>query len=147
MKFPTQALLMNAAMLLLLLASPAVLAATPVADDGVFVEGARYSAVLHRQQGAWRLMPAAGEDMTLRVAPDCGSAATLPRGLWLLTRNGLGQPELVAPSATPLPAGHPGHVRLVDCRQSAPGAEPAVAVPPGLVQWLERRSGVIYVVQ
>ncbi len=147
MTLPTRALLMNAAMLFLLLASPAAPAAAPAADDAVFLEGTRYSAVLHRGQGAWRLMPAAGSDITLRVAPGCGAQATLPRGLWLLTRNGRGQPELVAPSATPLPAGHSGHVRLVDCRQPVAAGEPALAIPPGLVQWLEHRSGVIYVVQ
>lgn len=139
--------LMQAALLSTLLATHAAAAATPVADDAVFLEGTRYSAVLSRSQGAWRLMPANGNDIKLRVSPDCGSGSALPRGLWLLTRDGAGRPELVAPSATPLPAGHSGHVRLVDCDRPITEGEAAMAVPPGLVQWLEHRSGSIYVVQ
>lgn len=122
-------------------------AAVPAADEAVFLEGTRYSAVLSRSQGAWRLMPANGRDIQLRVSAQCGSGAALPRGLWLLTRDSAGRPELVAPSATPLPTGHPGHVRLVDCKQPVAEGEPALALPPGLVEWLEHRSGSIYVVQ
>lgn len=129
----------------LMLATHAAAAAAPVADDAIFLEGTRYSAVLSRSQGAWRLMPASGSDIHLRVSPDCGTGADLPRGLWLMTRDAAGQPQLVAPSATPLPPGHPGHVRLVDCDRPAPGSGPALALPPGLVQWLELRSGSIYV--
>ena len=140
--------LVQAALLsVLMLATHAAAAAAPVADDAVFLEGTRYSAVLSRGNGAWRLMPAGGSDIRLRVSPDCGHGADLPRGLWLLTRDGAGRPELVAPSATPLPAGHPGHVRLVDCDRPAADGKPALALPPGLVQWLEHRSGAIYVVQ
>jgi hypothetical protein len=131
----------------LMLATHAAAAAAPVADEAIFLEGARYSAVVSRSQGAWRLMPAGGSDIHLRVSPDCGTAAALPRGLWLLTRNAAGRPELVAPSATPLPPGHPGHVRVVDCSRPVAAGEPAMALPPGLVQWLEHRSGAIYVVQ
>lgn len=131
----------------LMLASHAATAAAPAADDAVFLEGTRYSAVLSRSQGAWRLLPADGGDIRLRVSPDCGTGAGLPRGLWLLTRDAAGRPELVAPSATPLPAGHPGHVRLVDCDRAVTEGEAALALPPGLVQWLEHRSGSIYVVQ
>ena len=139
--------LIQAVLLSTLLATHAAAAARPVADEAIFVEGARYSAVLSRSQGAWRLMPAGGSELRLRVSPDCGAGASLPRGLWLLTRDGEGRPELVAPSATPLPAGHPGHVRLVDCGRPAADGQPALAIPPGLVQWLEHRSGSIYVVQ
>ncbi|MCX7033087.1 MAG: hypothetical protein NT046_03835 [Arenimonas sp.] len=139
--------LIQAALLTTLLATHAAAAAAPVADDAIFLEGTRYNAVLSRSQGAWRLMPANGGDIKLRVSPDCASGTALPRGLWLLTRDGSGQPELVAPSATPLPAGHPGHVRLVDCDRPATGGTPALAIPPGLVEWLEHRSGAIYVVQ
>lgn len=139
-----KSLIQTALLSALLLATHAV-AKTPVADEAVFIEGARYSAVLSRSQGAWRLMPAAGSDIHLRVSADCGTGAELPRGLWLLTRDSAGQPELVAPSATPLPAGHPGHVRVVDCSQPVAAGEAALALPPGLVQWLEHRSGAIYV--
>lgn len=143
MKSLIQAALLNT----LMLATHAATASAPVADDAVFVEGTRYSAVLSRSQGAWRLMPAGGSDIHLRVSPDCGTGASLPRGLWLLTRDAAGRPELVAPSATPLPEGHPGHVRLVDCDRPVADGDASLALPPGLVQWLEHRSGSIYVVQ
>lgn len=142
-----KALIQAALLSTLILATHAAAAAAPVADDAIFLEGTRYSAVLSRSQGAWRLLPADGSDIKLRVSADCGAGASLPRGLWLLTRDGEGRPELVAPSATPLPAGHPGHVRLVDCEGRVARGEPALALPQGLVEWLEHRSGSIYVVQ
>lgn len=122
-------------------------AAAPVADDAIFVEGARYSAVLNRGAGTWRLLPATGGDLKLRVAPDCRAGTMPPRGLWLLTRDSQGRPELIAPSATPLPPGHGGHIRLVDCGRPIARGEPALAVPAGLVDWLQQHSGVIYVAQ
>lgn len=142
-----KSLIQAALLTTLMLATHAAAAAAPVADDAVFLEGTRYSAVLSRSQGAWRLMPAGGSDIKLHVSPDCDTGADLPRGLWLLTRDAAGQPQLVAPSATPLPAGHPGHVRLVDCDRPVADREGSLALPPSLVQWLEHRSGAIYVAQ
>lgn len=139
--------LMLALVLTSLLAAPAAPAAAPVADDAVFVEGTRYSAVFSPDQRTWRLLPAGGEDIHLKLSPDCGTGLSLPRGLWLLTRDGQGQPQLVAPSATALPAGHAGHVRLVACGRAASAGEPSLAVPAHLVRWLESRSGSIYVVR
>lgn len=127
------------------LAVPALQAADPVADDAVFVEGARYDAVLHRQDQRWRLLPADGADLRLRVSERCRAGELPPRGLWLLTLDAGGRPTLVAPSATPLPDGHPGRVRLVDCDQPLPAGLPAMAVPASLSQWLAEHSGAIYV--
>lgn len=132
-------------LLLLVLAPPGLSAAEPVADEAVFVEGARYDAVLHRQDQRWRLLPAEGEDLRLRVSDQCRAGALPPRGLWLLTREAGGQPTLVAPSATPLPEGHPGRVRLVGCDQPLPVDLPALAVPAALAEWLAEHSGAIYV--
>ena len=139
--------LLPALMLTSLLAANATHAAAPVADDAVFVEGTRYSAVFSPDQRSWRLLPADGDDIHLTLSPDCGRGTSLPRGLWLLTRDGEGRPQLVAPSSTALPAGHAGQVRLVGCDQAASAGETALAVPAHLVQWLEHRSGSIYVVR
>jgi hypothetical protein len=128
---------------LLLSAAGVAQAAEPAADDGIFVEGTRYSAVLHRQQGAWRLL--AGDERRLRVSDDCRGGTPPPRGLWLLTRDGQGHPQLVAPSSTVLPPGHPGRIRLLDCRQPAVGDEPSLALPDQLLNWLDQNSGSIYV--
>ncbi len=137
--------LMLTTLLFLSLASPAVPAAVPAADEAVFVEGARYNAVLSRGANAWRLLPAAGGELRLNVAEHCRGGQLPPRGLWLLTVDGRGRPLLVAPSATPLPAGHPGHIRLVGCDQPINAREAALALPPGLIAWLQQNSGTIYV--
>lgn len=120
-------------------------AAAPAADEAIFVEGTRYDAVLSQASRAWRLLPAGGSALHLQVAPDCRLGAAPPRGLWLLTRDQWGRPELVAPSATPLPPGHTGHIRLLACGQPRLGREPALTLPAGVLAWLEQNSGAIYV--
>jgi hypothetical protein len=137
--------LLLTALLSLTLTAPAALAAAPAADEAVFVEGARYTAVLSRGANSWRLLPAAGGELRLNVAEHCRAGQAPPRGLWLLTLDGRGRPQLVAPSATPLPAGHPGHIRLVGCDQPVAAGEASLALPPGLIAWLQQNSGTIYV--
>ena len=120
-------------------------AAVPVADEAIFVEGTRYSAVFEAPQRRWRLLSADGRDVRLRVADSCALGSAPPPGLWLLTRDGQGQPTLLAPSATTLPTGHPGQVRLLDCDQATAGPLPAMAVPRVLLDWLSEHSGSVYV--
>ena len=131
--------------LLLAFAAGPVAGGEPVADEGIFVEGSRYSAVLDPAGARWRLLSADGADLNLRVRPDCRGGRPPPPGLWLLTRDAQGRPALVAPSATPLPAGHPGQVALVACGQALPAGLPALQVPADIIQWLDQRSGVVYV--
>ena len=131
-------------LLLAPLAAPAMVA--PPADDGVFVEGARYDAVLDAQAGIWRLLSATGPERRLRVADRCLGGARPPAGLWLLTRESNGEPLLVALSSTALPAGHSGRIAIVDCGPHAPLPPPgAIAVPPGLRAWLLQHTGTVYV--
>lgn len=136
--------LIMALLISLPLAAPAQ--AFPI-DDAGFVEGARYNAVLNPGLGRWRLLPANASDLRLRVSDTCRSADSPPPGLWLLTQDAQGRPELVAPSATRLPAGHAGRIRLVDCREPATDDQPTLAVPASLRQWLQDHSGAIYVTQ
>ncbi len=131
--------------LLLAVAAGPVAAGEPAADDGIFVEGSRYSAVLEPGAARWRLLPADGADLSLRVRPDCRAGRPPPPGLWLLTRDAQGRPALLAPSATVLPAGHSGQVALVACGQALPAGQPALQVPADILQWLDQRSGVVYV--
>ena len=133
------------ALALLLIAPALAPAAEPVADEAIFVEGALYSAVLHGNRNAWRLLPTDGPGVMLRVRPACQAGLPPPRGLWLLTRDAAGRPTLVAPSATPLPPGHPGEVPLVACGQPLPADGPALAVPADIIAWLGQHSGAIYV--
>jgi len=131
------------ALLFALHASPR--AATPVADEAIFVEGTRYNAVFNGSLHRWRLLPADGPDLVLRVADSCHHGSPPPPGLWLLTRDDGGQPTLVAPSATDLPPGHPGRVRLLACGQDVQDGLPALAVPAPVLDWLSTHSGSIYV--
>jgi hypothetical protein len=135
--------LIPALLLLSALVSGPSRAAAPPADEAIFVEGVRYSAVLSQQSRAWRLLPARGHSVRLAVADGCRAGASPPRGLWLLTKDAQGRPELVAPSATPLPAGHAGRLRVVAC--GTPAGDDALPVPPALLGWLQQNSGVIYV--
>lgn len=137
--------LMLAVFLFSSLVANAASATPPVADDAVFVEGARYSAVLSVHDNAWRLLPSAGRELKLRVNAECRAGIAPPRGLWLLTRDALGRPELVAPSATRLPLGHDGRIRLVGCDQPIAAGENALALPSSLLAWLQQNSGSIYV--
>ena len=130
---------------LLALAASAASATPPVADEAIFVEGTRYNAVLDASQQTWRLLPATGRDLRLRVDTDCRTGTAPPHGLWLLTRDAAGRPQLVAPSATPLPAGHSGRIRIVDCGEPIAAGDDTLALPPSLLDWLQQNSGSIYV--
>ena len=68
-------------LLLAPLAAPAMVA--PPADDGVFVEGARYDAVLDAQAGIWRLLSATGPEWPAGSAVDDRATS---RGSPLLSR-------------------------------------------------------------
>ena len=77
---------------LLLIAPVLAPAAEPAADEAIFVEGSLYSAVLHTGRQAWRLLPADGPSLVLKVRPACQAGQPPPRGLWLLTRDAEGRP-------------------------------------------------------
>lgn len=127
---------------LLNLAALAPASAAPPADEAIFVEGSRYNAVLSASRGDWRLLPLTGSEVRLRLAEACRTGPTPPLGLWLVSQDAAGRPQLVAPSATPLPAGHTGRIALVGCDDADAGA---LAVPDALADWLQQHSGAIYV--
>ena len=52
--------------------------------------------------------------------------------------------ELLAPSVTPLPAGHSDRVQLLACGERGDGS-PALAVPAELIEWLAARAGAVYI--
>lgn len=132
--------------LLLTLPLAATAAIVPPADDGVFVEGSRYDAVLDPNAGTWRLLSPDGPERRLRVADRCLGGSAPPAGLWLLSRDDRGNPELIALSSTALPPNHTGRIAMVDCGPHAPlPSAHAIAVPPGLRAWLQQHSGTIYV--
>ena len=108
----------------------------------VYQAGGQYTAVLNAADAQWRLLPGDGQDFAIQLEDNCHSRAKVPTGLWLLTRDANGQPELLAPSQTVLPKGHSGHVPLVGCNDKQ---NDALAVPASLIEWLGNNTGAIYV--
>jgi hypothetical protein len=104
-----------------------------------------HSAVLHAAEGRWQRLPIDGTQIEIRLADtDCANAAP-PTGLWLMTRDGQGRPELLAPSGTALPDGHGGHIRLSPCGGGAIAGEPQLELPPAVLDLLARHSGLLLV--
>jgi hypothetical protein len=138
---------LTAALTSTLLASalvPASLAAAPaVADsaEAVYVPGGQYTATLDQTQNLWRFLPINGQDVLID-AGRCSTGAMAPTGVWLLQLDRSGRPELVAPSATRLPAGAPDHIALRACDQ-ARGRE--LAVPQTVLDLLAANTGAVYV--
>jgi len=108
----------------------------------VYQAGSQYTAVLDSHNAQWRLLPGDGQDFAIQIDKNCHTSAQVPAGLWLLTRDAEGKPELLAPSQTVLPAGHSGHVPVVSC---ADGQGNALAIPASLIEWLSDNTGAIYV--
>ena len=133
-----------AATLAALLSSTAVSARTVATPDPIYVASSQYTAVLDQSTQHWQLRPAEGAILDIRASA-CGAHAQIPNGLWLLVSDAHGKAELVAPSATVLPAGMPDRIALRDC--DANGEGPALAVPQSLIDLLTSNTGAIYVRQ
>lgn len=115
------------------------------ADEPVFIAGGQYTATLDQRTRQWRLLPMDGRDVEVASpAGECTQGPAIPKGVWLVTRNVKGRPELLAPSVTPLPAGHSDRVQLLACGESGDGS-PSLAVPPELIEWLSARAGAVYI--
>lgn len=108
----------------------------------VYQDGSQYTAVLDSQNAHWRLLPSDGQDFAIQLDQSCKSSISVPAGLWLLTRDAEGKPELIAPSQTVLPAGHSGHIAVVACNEEQANG---LALPASLIEWLSDNTGAIYV--
>ncbi len=116
----------------------------PAAFEPVFMDG-QYTATLDQNSQHWRLLPHEGQDVEMfSPARRCANDKPIPQGVWLVTRDNLGRPELLAPSVTELPAGHPDRVQLLACGEPGNG-KPALAAPQILIDLLSERTGAIYV--
>lgn len=112
-------------------------------DTGpLYQAGGQYTAVLNSANAQWRLLPSDGQDFAIQLDKNCQSSASVPAGLWLLTRDADGKPELLAPSQTALPNGHSGHIPVIACDEQA---SEGVAIPASLIQWLGDNTGAVYV--
>lgn len=120
-------------------------AAAGAGDAAALTLPGQYSAEMDRHGGAWRLLPLSGGEMEVRLLAGCPSTAVVPEGLWLVSRDAEGEPVLLAPSATVLPDGHPGRIRLASCGTGSDATGPTLDVPEPLSDWLARHGGVVRV--
>lgn len=104
--------------------------------------GGEYTAVLNTDNSQWRLLPSDGQDFAIQLDKNCESSTSVPAGLWLLTRDADGKPELLAPSQTVLPGGHSGHIAIAACDQAQANE---LALPSSLIEWLSDNTGAVYV--
>lgn len=140
--------LIPALSLIVSLATASAAAADPASNlTPVYTEGGHYSATLERDNQRWRLTPIEGESLEIRSTDLCPSTARPLPGLWLVGRDAEGRPELIAPSATLLPAGHSGRVALRACNDPAlrDAQVDAYGVPGKVLEWLASDSGAVLV--
>src|SRR5512135_894976 len=78
-------------------------AAANMPNEPVYFDSGQYSASLLQNAHLWRLQPLAGDDVDV-VDRACANHTHVPRGIWLVSRDADGRPQLVAPSSTALPA-------------------------------------------
>ena len=130
-----------AAIITTILLSSTAMTADIQADD-IYQAGSQYTAVLNTGNSQWQVLPSDGQDFAIQVQDNCHSNAKVPHGLWLLTRDANGKPELLAPSQTVLPAGHSGHIAIVGCDENQADG---IAVPASVIQYLSDNTGAVYV--
>lgn len=104
--------------------------------------GGQYTAVFNRSNSQWHMVPRVQHDFTTQQNSNCSSNITVPTGLWLLTHDADGRPELLAPSYTELPEGHSGHIPIIPCSEKP---SEGLAVPAKIIDWLTENTGAIYV--
>lgn len=136
----------KSALLFAALSLPAVAVAQTGAARGnsaqpVYDAGSQYTATLDQTHNLWRLQPLAGQDVVIGTG-SCATGAMVPSGVWLLVVDGKGGAELLAPSATRLPAGAHDRIALRACDR-ARGTD--LAVPQSVLDLLTANTGAIYV--
>jgi len=124
----------------ILLSSTAMTA--DIQADDIYQAGGQYTAVLNTRNSQWQVLPSDGQDFAIQLQDNCHSNAKVPTGLWLLTRDAEGKPELLAPSQTVLPAGHSGRIAIVGCDGNQ---SEAIAVPASVIEYLSDNTGAVYV--
>lgn len=117
-------------------------ASAHVPNEPVYFETGQYSASLLQGARTWRLQPLAGDDVDV-VDVSCINRQHVPRGVWLVSRDADGQPQLLAPSSTRLPPGYPQQIALRPCGQVT--QDNTIGVPPIVLAWLEANVNSVLV--
>jgi hypothetical protein len=131
------------------IATAAVAAGTPAAAtqtyDPIYITDGQFTATLEQHSHRWRLQPLRGDEVDITDhASDCGSNRPIPHGLWYVSQDEKGRPQLVAPSVTPLPAGYPQHVTLAACGDKAGGGV-VLHVPAVALGWINDHVGSVLI--
>ncbi len=113
----------------------------PGIPDAIYAESSQFTARFDQTNNTWKLLPQAGDPVTIEVGR-CATGTMAPQGVWLMTQDAQGRPELVATSATRLPAGSPDRFAMRDCSQAS-GWQ--LAVPRTVIDLLAANTGAIYV--
>ncbi|MBL0028695.1 MAG: hypothetical protein IPO95_06380 [Rhodanobacteraceae bacterium] len=114
-------------------------AAQEVGDAPALISDTQYTAVFTQSQSSWLLHPAAAGAL-MRLDVRCRDDAAIAPGLWLVTTDAVGQVELVAPSVTVLPPGHPERIPLLACDSAVSGG---LHLPAKFIQTLAREHGAV----
>lgn len=120
-------------------------AAPATFDDPVFITDGQFTATLEQRSHRWRLQPLRGDEVDITDhSQSCGSRAPIPHGLWYVSQDDRGQPQLVAPSVTPLPSGFPTRVALRACGDKADETV-ALFVPAVALAWINDFVGSVLI--
>src|SRR5450432_640197 len=113
--------------------------------EPIYITDGQYDAALKQSEHLWRLLPLFDDevDVTDR-AKTCGSRVSIPHGLWYVTQDNSGRPQLLAPSVTPLPPGFPEHIALRACGEAA-DAGMALFIPALALEWINAHAGAILI--
>ena len=124
---------------------PGILASDAPMLDALILPS-QYSAVLHSRAGRWEVLDPSGPRLQFETSA-CPSNVLLPPGLWLLTRDADNRPVLIAPSVTPLPAGHSGQISIRTCgsAQQDRDASASLQLPDALISTLEQHGSAILI--
>lgn len=132
------------------LAASAILASgayatTLATDEAVYIEDGQYTATLQQSAQRWRLLPLRGDEVeVIDRSLDCSSRVPIPHGLWVVTRDDIGRPRLVAPSVTALPPGFPEQLDLRACGDPA-GESLTLFVPAVVLDWINDNVGSVLI--
>jgi hypothetical protein len=122
-----------------------VAANATVSYEPIYVTDGQFTATLEQHSHRWLLQPLRGDEVEIvDHASDCGSRKPVPHGLWYVSRDAQGRPQLVAPSATELPDGYPSRVLLAACGDDAV-ADAVLRVPPVALHWINDFVGSVLI--
>ena len=133
----------------MLIATSALAAGAPASGtptyEPIYITDGQYTATLQQHSHRWRLQPLRGDEVEVSDhSKACGSSTPVPNGLWYVSQDEHGRPQLVAPSVTALPAGFPQHVALRVCGEKN-NDDLALYVPAVALNWISDYVGSVLI--